>query len=60
MDIQEFVFLGTKAQALPYKCRRIDKKTKDDGRTHMGRFESFKLYDHGREIECGKPRPEDI
>ena len=53
MDIQEFVFLGTKAQALPYKCRRIDKE-ETEGR-EMGRFESFKLYDHGREIECGKP-----
>jgi len=53
MTIQEFAFRGTKAQALPYKCRRIDKE-ETEGR-EMGRFESFKLYDHGREIECGKP-----
>jgi len=39
MTLQEFVFFGTKAQALPYKCRRIDKRGVGKG-------------DKGREIEC--------
>ena len=63
MDIKEFVFLGTKAQALPYKCRRIDKRGTGNGKRNemlIGRFESFKMYHRGIEINPGVIRTEKV